>query len=222
MQEIVLSSGLPHGWLRIAVDKYSASARILDSKILGPDVVEHLFDINVEPEVADRLLVDIRDDKDVIDMEIVKSSGGRLHGAISTSRCTICKDVAASKCFLASVSIEKGAARWTVLGSQAASRELLTSLERKRIPFELRLKRDLEERELLTARQESILFMALERGYFYFPKKAGLKALAAETGVKTSTLTEILRRGQKKILQEYFAGRQFQHPHASPQPASSR
>ncbi len=208
-----MSSGQPHGWLKIAADKYSATVRILDSKIPRPNVVDHLFDINVKPELADQLLEDIRHDEDVISMEIVKSTGGRIHGSISTSRCTICKDVAASKCFLASVSIEKGAALWTVLGSHAASAELLTSLEKKGIPFELRLKRNLEEKELLTARQEHILFIALQRGYFDFPKKADLKALAAETGVKTSTLTEILRRGQKKVLQEYFTNRNIQHPH---------
>ncbi len=213
-EELVLSSGQPHGWLKIAADKYSATVRILDSKILSPDVVQHLFDINVKPELADQLIAEIRRDKDILDMEAAQSRCGRIHGYISTGRCTLCKEVAASRCFLASVAIEKGGARWTILGSHSSSAELLNSLEKRAIPFELKLKRNLDDSELLTARQEHILYMAFEKGYFDFPKKTGLKELAAETGVKTSTLTEILRRGQKKILEEYFSARGLQHPHS--------
>jgi predicted DNA binding protein len=213
MEELILSSGYPHGWLRTAVGRYSASARILDSKILQPDVVQHLFEINVKPELMRQLLADIGRDRDVLDMETVKSKSGRIQGSISTSRCTICKEVAASKCFLESVDIGRRKATWTILGNQAGSNELLDSLEKRGIPFRLELKRKVGDRELLTARQEQVLFMAYERGYFDFPKKVGLRELAAVTGVKTATLTEILRRGQKKILAGYFGGRHLQHPH---------
>ncbi|HUI00555.1 MAG TPA: helix-turn-helix domain-containing protein [Nitrososphaerales archaeon] len=214
MEELVLGSGHPHGWLRTAVDRYSGSARILDSKILGPDMVEHLFEINVKPEQMKPLLSDIARDRDVMGMEIVQSKSGRIQGAISTARCTICKEVAASRCFLGSVEIERGKASWTILGDQSACKGLLDSLERRGIPFRLDLKRSLDDRELLTARQEEVLYMAYERGYFDFPKKIGVRGLAAATGVKTSTLTEILRRGQKKIVAGYFGDRHLQHPHS--------
>jgi predicted DNA binding protein len=207
---------LPHSWLRISTGKYSATATILDSKIVGRGAVEHLFDINVKPEQSNRLLADIRGDKDVLEMETAESKGGRIHGSITTGRCTICKEVAKSKCFLATVVVSRGEARWTVMGSQEATEDLLTALEKRGVPFEVKLKRNLGDRELLTARQEEILLMAFVRGYFDFPKKVGLKDLASETGVKTSTLTEILRRGQKKILEEYFFSRQFLHPHQTP------
>ena len=212
MEELVLSSAHPHSWLKTAVDRFSGSARILDSKILSPDVVEHLFEINVSPDTMQPLLEAIRRDKDVMSMEIVKSKSGRIRGSISTGRCTICKEVAASKCFLESVEIGKANATWTVLADQAASKELLDSLEELGIPFRLELKRRLSDRELLTARQEEVLFMAFERGYFDFPKRIGLRQLARATGVKSSTLTEILRRGQKKVLAGYFEGRHLIHP----------
>ncbi len=213
MQEIVISSSQPHGWLRIATGKYAAAATILDSKILRRDVVEHLFDIDVDSKLVGSLLADIRRDKDVLDMEASGSSRGRVHGSISTRRCTVCKEIAKSKCFLASVGIDTKEAQWTVMGSEVATRELLASLESAGIPFQIRLKRKLEDKELLTARQEEVLLMAFLKGYFEFPKKAGLRELAAETGVKTSTLTEIIRRGQRKIIEDYFLNRRFNHPH---------
>lgn len=213
VQEIVLNSKQPHKWLRTASDGYSATVKILDSKILGEGVVEHLFSMNVDPAIADEMLAEIGKDTDVIEMETLKSKGGRVHGSISTNHCTICKEVAKSKCFLASVAIHKGAAEWTILGNHESFRELLASLEKHGIQFNLRLKKDLNQTELLTARQEQILLMAFERGYFDFPKKVHLKELAKETGMEPSTLTEILRRAQKKILSEYLGSREFQHPH---------
>ena len=56
-----------------------------------------------------------------------------------------------------------------------------------------------------------ILTIAFEQGYFDSPKKLGLSELASMAGIKTSTLTEILRRGQKKILGEYSARRSLLH-----------
>jgi len=180
---------------------------------LRRDVVEHLFDINVDSNLVGSLLSDIHRDNDVLDMETSESSGGRIHGSISTRRCTVCKEIAKSKCFLVSVEIDAKAAQWTVMGSDDATRELMAALESAGIPFQLKLKRKLEDKELLTARQEEVLLMAFLRGYFEFPKRAGLRELAAETGVKTSTLTEILRRGQRKIIEGYFLSRHFHHPH---------
>ena len=87
----------------------------------------------------------------------------------------------------------------------------MAALERKKIPFQVDLRKTLEDSELLTARQEQILTIAFERGYFDFPKKLGLVELAASTGIRTSTLAEILRRGQKKILGEYLARRSLLH-----------
>ena len=65
----------------------------------------------------------------------------------------------------------------------------------------------LEGVEELTARQEAMLQIALEKGYFEFPKKITLRQLAKLLDVSPATLTEILRRGQKKILEQHFKGR---------------
>ena len=53
-------------------------------------------------------------------------------------------------------------------------------------------------------RQEQITRMAFERGYFDFPRKTDLKELADIFGISTSTLSEILRKGQRRIMAGYF------------------
>jgi predicted DNA binding protein len=211
MLEAVLQCPQPHSWIETAANRYSATVEILDSKALPNDAVEHLFDVQVKPDLLDDLLSALRRDEDLINIETVKSKSGHVYGSATSSRCTVCKDLAKSKCFLASVDITSEGARWNVIGNNDSFRELLAALEKDKIPFEVKMKRNLGSAELLTGRQEQLLAVAFERGYFDFPKKVGLEELAALADVKTSTLAEILRRGQKKILGEYLAKRSLLH-----------
>lgn len=212
MIEATLQGHQPHRWIETAVNRYSASVQILDSKIPAKDTVQHLFDIQVKPPLMADLIEAIRKDEDVSGLEVIKSENGHIYGSAASSRCTICREVAKSRCFLASVSVtSREDAQWTLLGTDSSFRELVDALDKRSIPYEVKLKKTLEDNDLLTTRQEQVLTIAFERGYFEFPKKIGLKELAAETGVRTSTLAEILRRGQKKILGEYLARRSLLH-----------
>jgi len=203
--EAVLECPQPHGWIRLAAWEYGALIEILDSKVLPGGVVEHLFELQVEPGRTEDLMKMIRDDKDVMDVDFMQTKGGHVYGSVSSKRCTVCKQVARSKCFLSSLVIgTEGQPHWTILGGNDSYRELVTGLEHSKIPYHLRLLKELQENELLTSRQEEILSIAFENGYFEFPKRVGLKELAARTGVRESTLGEILRRGQRKILRDYL------------------
>jgi predicted DNA binding protein len=62
----------------------------------------------------------------------------------------------------------------------------------------------LVEKEDLTARQEQIAKIALELGFFEFPKKIRLVELSKRMGISPGTLSEILRRAEKHILAKYF------------------
>jgi len=210
--EATLEGHQPHRWMEIAVGEYSAAVEILDSKMPTPDTVQHLFDIQVKPDLMDDVVRAMRRDRDLTGLEVIRSKNGHVYGSAASSRCTVCKEVAKSKCFLSSVSVvSKDRAHWTVLGNDSSFKGLVKSLEKRGIPFEVRLQKRLEDTDLLTTRQEQILSIAFEEGYFDFPKRIGLKELAAGTGIRTSTLAEILRRGQKKILGEYLARRLLLH-----------
>lgn len=212
MLEAVIQCPQPHRWIDIVSGQYSGSVEILDSKLSSKGTMKHLFDVQAKPDLTGELIEAIRRDKDVLDLEVIKSGSGHVYGSTTSARCTVCREVARSNCFLASVSVAPGGqARWTVLGSGESFRELTDALERRKILFEVKLKKTLEDKELLTARQEQVLAIAFERGYFDFPKKLGLIGLASLTGVKTSTLAEILRRGQKKVLGEYLSKRSLLH-----------
>ena len=57
---------------------------------------------------------------------------------------------------------------------------------------------------VLTQKQEKIFWLALKGGFFDYPRKIGTRELASKLGIKSSTLSEILRRGTRRLLEHYF------------------
>jgi predicted DNA binding protein len=58
--------------------------------------------------------------------------------------------------------------------------------------------------EILTEKQERIFWLALKGGFFDYPRKIGLRELSAKLGISPSTLSEIIRRGTRRLLEQYF------------------
>jgi len=56
----------------------------------------------------------------------------------------------------------------------------------------------------LTSRQERALHVAFQLGYFDYPRKAGLSAVAARLGVGRSSALELLRKGMTKLAAQRF------------------
>lgn len=55
----------------------------------------------------------------------------------------------------------------------------------------------------LTERQERLLVFAAASGYYDFPRRVSLTRLAEKVGVAPSTLSEILRGAEKRIVTAY-------------------
>ena len=57
-----------------------------------------------------------------------------------------------------------------------------------------------ERRATLTGRQKEIVATAVAQGYFEFPRKTSLTGLSDLVGVKPSTLSEVLRSAERRIM----------------------
>jgi predicted DNA binding protein len=57
---------------------------------------------------------------------------------------------------------------------------------------------------ILTDRQEDVIRIALESGYFDFPRRIDSSKLADKLGISVSTLSEILRAAERRIFSEYL------------------
>ncbi len=66
-------------------------------------------------------------------------------------------------------------------------------------------KHSIEEMDyMLTTRQEIALVYAYFRGYYEMPRRVGLKKLAREVGVSVSSLAEMLRRAEAKVMEAFM------------------
>ncbi|MCW4024868.1 MAG: helix-turn-helix domain-containing protein [Candidatus Bathyarchaeota archaeon] len=58
--------------------------------------------------------------------------------------------------------------------------------------------------EVLTENQERIFWLALKSGFFDYPRQIGMVELASKLGISAATLSEIMRRGTRRLLEHYF------------------
>jgi len=209
MLEAVVSIVPPHSWIKRVTNEFPAVIRVLDCRSLTHGAgVQELFEITSAPELSEKIVERLRKDSYVYDVDIVKGERGRIVGSLKTHKCTACQTFAGADCFIISATSKSdGKLEWTLLGSDTMVKSLMHGLERENIVGEVVKISKLEDEKELTARQENILRIALEKGYFEFPKKITLRQLAKILDISPATLTEILRRGQKWVLKEHFKGR---------------
>lgn len=125
---------------------------------------------------------------------------------MTTARCEICRILTDSGVFLISAqSKDGGKVEWTLIVSEKeVLKDIFDHLKKKSVDAELIKLTKIDDRESLTERQDKITQVAFERGYFDYPKRISLRELARMFDVSPSTLSEILRKGQRKIVLDYF------------------
>lgn len=209
MLEAVISITPPHSWIKRVTSEFPAVIRVLDCRSLpSSEGVQELFEITSASDLSEKIVDYLRQDSYVYDVDVVRADRGKVVGSLKTHQCTACKTFAVADCFLTSATSKPdGKLEWNVLGSNTMVKTLMAGLESQKVTAEVVKISKLKDQEELTARQEGILQIALEKGYFEFPKKITLRQLAKTLDISPPTLTEILRRGQKRVLEEHFRGR---------------
>jgi predicted DNA binding protein len=122
--------------------------------------------------------------------------------------------------------VRSGTAYWEVLGVERASRPLIQVLE-SRLPGS-RVRAVLSSHDApiaarLTARQRAVLEQAMILGYYSFPRRITLTALARELGVDKGSLSVMLVRIEARMAEHWmdtaFTPRSW-GPRPSPRPRS--
>ncbi len=207
MLEAVLAIETPVEWKQELTSKYHAKINVLDCLPYSDDGNKDLVEIEVDPQYAEMILEDVKKNPevDLVDLTIVDR--GRIKGAVATNECIACCSMVGSEAFLVDSNMDKGGKTvWRLLATdKEAIRVIIADLENHRYHVELMKLTSVDVDELMTSRQEDILQIAFERGYFDYPKKISLRDLAAMFDISISTLSEMLRKGQRKIMEEYFA-----------------
>jgi predicted DNA binding protein len=206
MMEAVISLKIPKNWMSEIPERYPVTIKVLDRIPYSEKGVKDLVEIAGPQDVMDEVLKDIRKNPLVSGVDTTMTERGKVVGAVTTARCDICRILTDSDVFLISAeSRSAGKVEWTlVLSDKDVLKEIFDRLKAKSVGAELIKLTKIDDKESLTERQDKITHVAFERGYFDYPKRISLRELARMFDVSPSTLSEILRKGQRKIVLDYF------------------
>ena len=206
MMEAVISLKIPQNWMSEIPEKHPVTVKVLDRVPYSDRGVKDLVEIAGPAEIMDEVLRDIRKNPLVSHVDTTVTERGKIIGAITTSRCDICRILTDADVFLISAETKSGGkVEWTlVLSDKEVLKDIFDHLKKKSVVAELVKLTKIDDKESLTERQDKITHVAFERGYFDYPKRISLRELARMFDVSPSTLSEILRKGQRKIVLDYF------------------
>jgi hypothetical protein len=114
--------------------------------------------------------------------------------------CRASNDVAIV-CLDCPLNSEAQPASWRFIARKTSDfRQVLARLSKEGIETRIEDVAPLERKATLTVRQKEIMATAVAQGYFEFPRKISLTGLSVMVGVKPSTLSEILRSAERRIM----------------------
>ena len=206
MMEAVISLKIPQNWMSEIPERYPVTIKVLDRIPYSERGVKDLVEIAGPQDIMEEVLKDIRKNPLVSNVDTTMTERGKIVGAVTTARCDICRILTDSDCFLISAETKSaGKVEWTlVVSDKDVLKGIFDRLKTKSVLAELVKLTKIDDKESLTERQDKITHVAFDRGYFDYPKRISLRELARMFEVSPSTLSEILRKGQRKIVLDYF------------------
>jgi len=208
MIEAVLRVSLPCSWITDLTAHQGVMIDIVEQKAAVSGRLHTLAEI--DPGEADPAAVveRLRANPYIADLETIVPPKGRILVTMQVRDCHACSTLATSECFLKdATATEEGGLAWRIIApNRRAVEDLMHDLRRRGIRIEIAAIKTAKRGGSLTDRQDQVLGLAYKLGYFEFPKRINLTDLAKKLGVAKSTLSEILRTGEEKILHVYFQG----------------
>ncbi len=196
---------IPDNWMTELLNEYDVKIKVFGCMLLGSQGGRGLVRLDTSDNLT-TLLSRIRKRKDVLRTSFSRLSGSAAFGEVAIDRCAACTALAQSGCFMVSSrSKTNGWLEWAVAGEcNRTLYDLIDLLERHGCEVQLSRISASSGSCGLTHRQEEILQFAYMNGYYEYPKRIQLRELASIFDISPSTMSEILRAGQRRIFSEYF------------------
>lgn len=140
---------------------------------------------------------------------IPSKSEGKASIWLESEGCGVCNTILSSEAFLVSgKSMENFTIMYSFLvPSFEAYKKIISTLKDMGLKVNiLKMGRFEPHAGILTEKQERIFWLALKGGFFDYPRKIDTVELAEKLGISPSTLSEITRRGMRRLLEHYFKG----------------
>jgi len=195
-------------WVKGLCSELSAKIKILGMKpVERSGAIAHFVDITTQGAGSGRVKENLGSSGAVLSTELTDLSGDHMMGVVVAKGCTVCSSLISAPfaAFVSSAATgEDCSTGYKIFLNSEGVPVLLNRLSRQRVPFKVEEISPLSADYRLTTRQLAILKSAMEMGLYDFPRRITQDELAARIGITPSTLTEILRRAEKKILGDFL------------------
>jgi predicted DNA binding protein len=176
--------------------------KVRDIRSSNSITVKHLIELDMEEALKVRSEVSELKNKNFKNM-----LRGKPSVWFESKGCKICKTILSSDAFLVS---GKSLTDYVIMYSFMVPsfdsyQQIVAAMEGEGLKVNvLKMGRFEPRSDLLTERQERIFWLALKGGFFDYPRKIDTSELSAKLGISPSTLSEITRRGMRRLLENYF------------------
>ena len=189
--------------LQDAAREHGAKLNIVDCKPFNKTGMSLLLELRGDPQQARATTAAIRRTEGVRQVVEGEGAGDAVPLLVVLDRPGICRasnDVAIV-CLDCPLNSETSPSEWRFIARKTSDfRQVLARLSKEGIETRIEDVAPLERKATLTGRQKEIMGTAVAQGYFEFPRKISLTGLSELVGVKPSTLSEILRSAERRIM----------------------
>jgi len=198
----------PEMWIADLCREESATVKILSMKAdESRNYVTHFVEITSSKTSAEVLTRKLRKLDDVMETDVADVGVNRIVGAVTSNDCTVCSLIMESKTgyFVGPATTETDCQiNYKLFLNGEGIPGFLQSLHDKGILYRISEIAKMTQERALTSKQERVLKSALEMGYYEFPKRISTEELSKALGLAPSTISEILRRAERRIISGYF------------------
>ena len=183
---------------------HGVTISVADCRPFNKKGMTMLLELGGRPESVHSAITGIRKLPAVRQAYEGEDGGDRTPLLVVLERPGICRSSsdAAIICLECPFSSPEDPALWRFIARRTSDlRQIMTNLGREGIQARIEDVSPLDQKATLTVRQKEIMATAMTKGYFDFPRKISLTGLSQLVGVKPSTLSEILRSAERRIMQ---------------------
>jgi len=169
--------------------------KVVDVRSSTRGSVKHLMDLGVEQ--AKKVPKDLSP----------KCIEGKSAVWMESEGCEVCNTILSHDAFLVSgKSLTDNMILYSfIVPTFEAYQAILVELEKSNHKFYVRKIGKFEQQiGILTENQERVFWLALKSGFFDYPRQIDLTNLSKKLGISPATLSEIMRRGTRRLLEHYF------------------
>ncbi|MGC8949214.1 MAG: helix-turn-helix domain-containing protein, partial [Thermoprotei archaeon] len=182
---------------------------ILKVKQFGPHVIKETIELMISSDKLLDVINKLKGNPNVLDVKIVRLDNDKALINIVGIFNEIYKILADLDVFISA--IRNLHDEWSELVLMVPNNKVLKKILKQlhEVGVQMRVKSIVyaKNKTVLTSKQDSIIRIAYELGYYDFPRKTNLTSLAKKLSLSSATLSEILRRGEYRIISGYVMGR---------------